>query len=83
MVNLNAVQLLLPKQKSPRKNLKIKKQCSIKPIEIELKEDKMNTPINRVLKTILKLMNEIPVEEEASWENIHLIQQNYVNLHNK
>jgi hypothetical protein len=43
----------------------------------------MKSPINQVLKTILKLMNEIPVEEEVSWENIHQLRQNYVNLHNQ
>lgn len=83
MVNLKAVQLLLPKQKNPRKNLNIRKLCSIKPIDFKLKEDMMKSPINQVLKTILKLMNEIPVEEEVSWENIHQIRQNYVNLHNQ
>lgn len=43
-------------------------------------EDGKMLPINQVLKTVLKLMNEIPVEEEVSWENIRQIRQNYVNL---
>ncbi|MHA2204143.1 MAG: hypothetical protein ACW991_10685 [Candidatus Hodarchaeales archaeon] len=83
VVNLNAVQLLLPKLESPRKNLDIKKLCSIKRIDFKIKEDMINSPINQVLKTILELMNEIPVEEEVSWEKIHQIQRNYANLHNK
>ncbi|MFX0125411.1 MAG: hypothetical protein ACFFAE_17455 [Candidatus Hodarchaeota archaeon] len=79
---MNTVQLLLPRQKKPRKNLNIKKLGSTKTINFRQKEDMMRTPINQVLKTVLELMNEIPVEEEVSWENIRQIRQNYVNLHN-
>lgn len=83
MVNLKAVQLLLPKQKFPPKNRKIKKSSSMKTVKLIIKEDEKNIPINQVLKTVLELMNEIPVEEEVSWKNIHKIRQNYLNLNNQ
>jgi len=83
MVKLNAVQLLLPNQKTPQKVLKIKKSSPIKTFTFITKEDMMILPINQVLKTVLKLMNKIPVEEEVSWKNINQIRQNYLNLNNR
>ncbi|MFX1539028.1 MAG: hypothetical protein ACFFDI_33005 [Promethearchaeota archaeon] len=80
---MNAVQLLLPKQKTLQKNLKVKKSSPLKTVNFIAKEDIMENPINQVLKTVLELMNEIPVEEEVSWKNIHQIQQNYLNLNNQ
>ncbi|MFX1505508.1 MAG: hypothetical protein ACFFDC_05265 [Promethearchaeota archaeon] len=77
---MNTIQLLLPKQKIPQKKIVIKNSCAIKTINFTFMEDGKMLPINQVLKTVLKLMNEIPVEEEVSWENIRQIRQNYVNL---
>jgi len=83
VIKLNAVQLLLPRVKTPQKNLKSKKSSLIKTIKFITKEDMKTHPINQVLKTVLELMNEIPVEEEVSWKNIHKIRQNYLNLNNQ
>ncbi|MFW9903168.1 MAG: hypothetical protein ACFFFH_02465 [Candidatus Thorarchaeota archaeon] len=80
VINLNVVQLLLPKQKTPQKKIETKKSHAIRTINFTFKEDEIIYPINQVLKTILKLMNEIPVEEEVSWENICQIRRNYLNL---
>ena len=80
---LNAVQLFFPKQKISQKNLKIKKSSSIKTGKFITKKDMRTLPINQVLKTVLELMNEIPVEEEVSWKNIHRIRENYLNLNNQ
>ncbi|MFX0208866.1 MAG: hypothetical protein ACFFDT_22980 [Candidatus Hodarchaeota archaeon] len=80
VIKLNAVQLLLPKQKTPKKKIEIKNSYAIKTINFTFIEDGKTLPINQVLKTILKLMNEIPVEEEVSWENIRQLRQNYVNM---
>jgi hypothetical protein len=81
-MKLNTVQLLLPKQKTPQKCKKIKKSSRIKTLNFIMANGGIPV-INQVLKTVLKLMNEIPVEEEVSWENIHQLQQNYIILTNQ
>jgi hypothetical protein len=83
VVKLNTVQLQLPKQKTPQKNHKVKKSSPIKTVKFIMQDDMIELPINQVLKTVLELMNEIPVEEEVSWKNIRLIRQNYLNLKNQ
>jgi hypothetical protein len=83
VIKLNAAQLILPKEETLQKKFKFKKSSIIKPITFTFMEEGETSSINQVLKTVLKLMNEIPVEEEVSWENIRQIQQNYVNLTEK
>jgi hypothetical protein len=80
VINLNAAQLIIPKEETPRKKFVTKKSCAIKTITFTFMEEGETSSINQVLKTVLKLMNEIPVEEEVSWKNIRRIRQNYVNL---
>jgi hypothetical protein len=83
VVNLNVAQLILPKEDSPQKKFVTKKSCAIKTTTFTFLEEGEISSINQVLKTVLKLMNEIPVEEEVSWKNIRRIRQNYVNLTEK
>ena len=83
MINLNVAQLTLPKEETPQKKFEFNKSHAIKTITFTFLEEGESSSINQVLKTVLKLMNEIPVEEEISWENIRQIRQNYVNLTEK
>jgi len=77
---VNTIQLFLSEKKKLQKNVTIKKKCSISSTDIRLNEPIIKTPFNQVLKTILELMNKIPVEE-VSWKNIHQLRQKFVKLH--
>ncbi len=81
MIRVNIIQLFLSEKKKLQKNVTIKKKCSISSIDIRLNEPMKKTPFNQVLKTILELMNKIPVEEEVSWKNIHQLSQKFIKIH--
>jgi len=82
VIRVNTIQLFLSEKKKLQKNVTIKKKsCSISSTDIRLNEPIIKTPFNQVLKTILELMNKIPVEEEVSWKNIHQLRQKFVKLH--
>lgn len=83
MVNVKAVQRLLPKEKKTQIIDDFKKGCSKSTTSIKLKEPMMEIPINQVLKTVLELMNEMPVEEDVSWRTINHLRQNYIRLNDK
>jgi len=80
VIRVNTIQLFLSEKKKLQKNVTIKKKCSISSTDIRLNEPIIKTPFNQVLKTILELMNKIPVEE-VSWKNIHQLRQKFVKLH--
>ena len=80
---MKAVQLLLPKEKKTQRIVDFKKGCSKSTTNIKLKELMMEIPINQVLKTVLELMNKMPVEEDVSWRTINYLRQNYIRLNDK
>lgn len=75
--------MLQPKDKKQRKTFSLMKNYSIISTSYELKRPIMNIPINQLLKTVLKIMNEKSVYENVPWRTIHKLQQNYRRINDK
>ncbi|MHA2247612.1 MAG: hypothetical protein ACXADY_21870 [Candidatus Hodarchaeales archaeon] len=83
---MNAVQLLLPEDKKPKKIVILKEVCTENTestTSFKIKEPIMEIPINQILKTVLELMNKMPVEEEVSWRTMNHLGKNYMRLNAK
>ncbi len=75
--------MLRSKDKKQRKTFSLMKNYSIISPSYELKRPIMNIPINQLLKTVLKIMNEKSVHEDVPWKIIHKLQQNFRRLNDK
>lgn len=80
---MNAVQLLLPEDKKPKKIVILKEVCTESTTSFKIKGLMMDIPINQILKTVLELMNKMPVEEDISWRTINHLRKNYLRLNAK
>ena len=80
---MNAVQLLLPEDKKPKKIVILKEVCTESTTSFKIKGFMMDIPINKILKTVLELMNKMPVEENISWRTINHLRKNYLRLNAK
>ena len=77
---MNAVQFLVPEDKKPKKIVILKEICTESTTSFKIKEPMMDIPFNQILKTVLELMNKIPVEADISWRTINHLRKNYSRL---
>lgn len=80
---MNAVQFLLPEEKKPKKIVILKEVCTESTTSFKIKEPMTDIPFNQILKTVLEVMNKIPVEEDVSWRTINYLRKNYFRLNAK